>query len=141
MNNPDMSTATHRICFRIRYSEVDPMGSYYNSRVLEWFEHGRAELVRSLGMSYCEMEQRGALLPVVEAHVQFLGRARYDDLLAMTTTLSPCGRAKFRFDVEIELAETGQTVCRGWTVHAVIDAGGRPIRPPAWLVELVTNGN
>jgi acyl-CoA thioester hydrolase len=132
-----MPSASHRICFRVRYSEVDQMGSYYNSRALEWFEHGRAELVRSLGTSYREMERRGALLPVVEAHVQFLGRAQYDDLLAMTTTLTMASRARFRFDVEIALADTGQAVCRGWTVHAVIDPSGRPIRPPAWLVELV----
>ncbi len=129
--------ATHTVCFRVRYSEVDPMGSYYNSRALEWFEHGRTELLRSLGMTYREMEHQGVLLPVVEAHVQFLGRAKYDDLLKMASTLSLAGRARFRFDVEIRAAETEQPVCRGWTVHAVINSAGRPIRPPSWLAEFV----
>ncbi|NUQ62454.1 MAG: acyl-CoA thioesterase [Pirellulales bacterium] len=131
-----MPAPAHTLCFRVRYSEVDPMGSYYNSRALEWFEHGRGELVRSLGMSYREMEQRGVLLPVVEAHVEFVGRAAYDDLLKMTSTLSMGGRARFRFDVAIESAATGQSVCHGWTVHAVISPAGKPIRPPAWLVKL-----
>lgn len=131
-----MPSPQHVLQFRVRYSEVDQMGSYYNSRVLEWFEYGRNELVRSLGLPYREMEQRGAMLPVVEAHVRYLGRAQYDDLLKMTSTLSMAGRAKLRIDVEIELAETGQPVCTGWTVHAVVDPTGKPIRPPAWLVEL-----
>ncbi len=131
-----MARAEHVLQFRIRYSEVDPMGSYYNSRVLEWFEFGRNELVRSLGLPYREMERRGVMLPVVEAQVRYLGRAVYDDMLKMTSTLSMAGRARIRIDVAIELAETGQPVCRGWTVHAVVDGAGKPIRPPAWLVEL-----
>ena len=110
-----MATAPHTVCFRVLYSEVDPMGSYYNSRALEWFEHGRNELLRSLGMPYREMEQRGVQLPVVETHAQFLGRAQYDDLLKMTSTLSPAGKARYRFDVEIRSADTERPVCRGWT--------------------------
>jgi acyl-CoA thioester hydrolase len=132
-----MSKPTHTVQFRIRYSETDQMGGYYNSRPLEWFERGRVELVRSLGMSYREMEARGALLPVTEAHVNFLGRAQYDDLLKMTSTLSMPTRARIRFDVTIEHAETARLVCTGWTVHAVTDRGGRPIRPPQWLIELI----
>ena len=131
-----MAPARHVLEFRVRYSEVDPMGSYYNSRVLEWFEYGRNELVRSLGMSYREMDQRGIRLPVIEAQIRFLGRAQYDDLLKMTSTLSMAGRARLQIDAEIELANTAQPVCRGWTVHAVIDAQGRPVRPPDWLVAL-----
>jgi acyl-CoA thioester hydrolase len=131
--------ATHVLEFRVRYSEVDPMGSYYNSRVLEWFEYGRNELVRSLGMTYREMEQRGIMLPVVEAQVRFLGRAQYDDLLKMTSTMSMSGRARLRVDAAIEQAQTGQPVCRGWTVHAVVDTTGKPIRPPAWLTELANS--
>ena len=61
------------------------MGTFYNSRALEWFECGRTELLRSKGLPYAEMERRGALLPVVESHVEYLGRARYDDLLKMTS--------------------------------------------------------
>ncbi len=134
-----MPNPQHVLQFRIRYSEVDPMGSYYNSRVLEWFEFGRNELVRSLGIPYREMEARGVMLPVVEAQVRYLGRAQYDDLLKMTSTLSMASRARVRIDVEIELAETGQPVCRGWTVHAVVDPTGKPIRPPAWLVEMTNS--
>jgi acyl-CoA thioester hydrolase len=132
-----MPNPRHVLQFRVRYSETDQMGTYYNSRPLEWFERGRTELLRALGKPYREMEPLGVLLPVKEAHVEYLGRAEYDDLLKMTSTLSMAGKARIRVDVEIEHAESGQPVCRGYTVHVVTDPSGKPIRPPKWLLELV----
>jgi acyl-CoA thioester hydrolase len=126
--------------FRVRYSETDQMGTYYNSRVLEWFEYGRTEFCRALGTPYRDMEQRGLLLPVSEAHVEYLGKARYDDLLRMTCRISMAGRARVRFDMHIDQAESGRAVCRGYTVHAVTDLTGKPIRPPGWLTAIVSQG-
>jgi len=113
------------------------MRTYYNSRVLEWFELGRTETLRALGKPYREMERLGLLLPLREAHVEYLGRAQYDDLLQLTTWVSMSGKARIRWDVEIAQAETGQPVCRGWTEHVVVDLDGRPVRPPDWLVSLI----
>lgn len=127
----------HTLQFRIRYSEIDGMGTYYNSRVLEWFEYGRTELLRALGKPYREMEAQGFRMPVREAHVEYLRPARYDDLLTMTCRVCRSGPARFRFDVQIVHAETDRPVCRGWTEHVVLDHRGRPIRPPPWLVALV----
>jgi acyl-CoA thioester hydrolase len=123
---------------RVRYSETDQMGTFYNSRALEWFECGRTELMRRrLGMAYSGLEARGAFLPLVEAHLEFLGGARYDDLLNIATTVERSGRAKLRFEVQIHNAENGKPVVRGYTVHAFTDRQGRPIRPPAWFMELM----
>ena len=125
----------HTLCFRVRYSETDQMGTFYNSRPLEWFECGRTELFRQLGMPYSSLEARGVFLPLVEAHVQYLGRARYDDLLQMTSVASFAGRARLRCEVTIVQAENGKPVARGYTVHAFADRGGRAMRPPPWLLE------
>lgn len=127
----------HEITLRVRYSETDQMGTFYNSRPLEWFECGRTELLRALGMSYAEMEARGVFLPLVEAHVEYLGRARYDDLLRMRTAVRFMGRARVRLQNHIVLADTGREVVRGYTVHAFTDATGKPIRPPAWFLALL----
>ena len=135
-----MTQPQHTLHFRVRYADTDQMRTYYNSRPLEWFEMGRSELLRAMGMPYRQMEPRGVLLPVKEAHVEYLGRAEYDDLLKMTSTLSMPGKARIRVDVQIEQAETGEPVCRGYTVHVVTDAAGKPIRPPQWLVALVETG-
>ncbi len=132
-----MAESRHTMEFRVRYSDTDQMGTYYNSRPLEWFEQGRSELCRALGKTYREMESLGVRMPVTESHVVYLGPAEYDDLLRMTLVLSMGGKARLRFDVAVEQAETGRPVCRGWTVHAVTNLDGRPVRPPAWLHEMV----
>ncbi len=132
---PAGAVAAHTHQFRVRYSETDQMGTFYNSRPLEWFECGRTELLRHLGLPYALMEERGLFLPVVEAHVKLEGRARYDDLLAMTTSLSWVGRARCRCDNHIVQANGGKPVAQGYTVHAFANREGRPIRPPPWFVE------
>ena len=129
------------VLFRVRYSETDQMGTFYNSRALEWFECGRTELLRAMGLPYAEMERRGVFLPVVEAHVEYRGRARYDDQLQMTSRGALVGRARVRVEVEILQAASGAPVTQGYTIHAVTDPAGKPIRPPAWLAELFDGQN
>lgn len=126
--------------FRVRYSETDQMGTFYNSRALEWFEMGRSELLRAVGRPYTQMEAAGVMLPVSEAYVKYEGRAVYDDLLRMTLVGSMPGRARVRVDVKIEQASDGRAVCSGHTIHAVTNPQGRPIRPPAWLAEALGGG-
>jgi acyl-CoA thioester hydrolase len=125
---------------RVRYSETDQMGTFYNSRVLEWFECGRTEWLRATGIRYAEMESRGVLLPLVEAHVRYSGRAKYDDLLQVSTTAAMSGRATLRFDMKIIQAEGGAPVAEGYTLHAVVDRAGKVVRPPDWFLEAVERG-
>ena len=133
-----LAPVEHTLRFRVRYSETDQMGAVYNSRPLEWFECGRSELLRHLELPYAVMEERGLFLPVIEAHLEWFGRARYDDLLEMTTRLSFPGRARVRCDNEVRHAERGRDVVRGWTLHAFANAEGRPGRPPAWFTAALT---
>ncbi|KKN73302.1 hypothetical protein LCGC14_0401980 [marine sediment metagenome] len=121
----------------VRYSETDQMGTFYNSRVLEWFECGRTELMRQLGVSYRQMESRGAMLPMIESHVEYLGRAVYDDELELTTTVSMSGKARVRFEIQIVNITTDQPLARGYTVHAITAPDGRPIRPPQWVTDAI----
>jgi len=132
-----MGPRTNVLHLRVRYSETDQMGTFYNSRALEWFECGRTEVLRDLGVPYTTMESRGTFLPLVESHVEYLGRARYDDRLAVTTTVGLFGKARLRFDVQIARADGGVPVARGYTLHAVTDAAGKPMRPPGWLRDLL----
>ena len=76
-------------------------------------------------------------MPLVTAHVEYQDKAQYDDELKMTTTAAMAGRARLRFDVQLENAQTGAPVCHGYTIHAITDLSGRPIRPPQWLLKLM----
>ena len=134
-----MSGLSDILQLRVRYSETDQMGTFYNSRALEWFECGRTELMRRrLGLSYATLEERGVFLPLVEAHLEFQGGARYDDLLSIASNVQLSGRARLRFEVQIQKAESGKPVVRGYTVHAFTDRQGKPIRPPAWFIDMLT---
>jgi acyl-CoA thioester hydrolase len=75
------------------------------------------------------------MLPLVEAHVEFLARAQYDDLLKITARVAMEGRARVKFEIAINHAD-GRPVAKGYTVHAVTDASGKAMRPPEWLVKI-----
>ncbi len=137
-----MSAATgpegaFRFRFRVRYADTDQMGFAYYGNYLRWFEVGRAELMRSLGASYRDMEASGVRLPVVEARCRYLKPARYDDLLAVETVVEHVGRASLRFAYRILREEDGAVLARGMTEHCFLDAEGRPMRPPASFTALL----
>lgn len=135
-HNVGMSRKT-TTTIRVRYSETDQMGTFYNSRALEWFEVGRTEWLRGGGVPYSEMESRGVMLPLVESHLEYSGRAAYDDELAVTVSAGMSGRARMRFDIEIVHVKSNNPVACGYTVHAIVAPNGRPIRPPQWFLEAI----
>ncbi len=132
-----MNEKKNVIWFRVRYSETDQMGTFYNARALEWFECGRTEYLRNLGLPYTGIEAEGVYLPLTEAHVQFLGRAQYDDLLEMTTMVSMIGKLRIRFDEIIVHADSRAEVVKGYTIHTFTHKSGKPIRPPEWITDLL----
>ena len=72
---------------RVRYAETDQMNVVYHGNYAQYFEVGRVESIRNLGISYKEMEAMGIIMPLVELHTKFLRPAHYDDLLTIRTTL------------------------------------------------------
>jgi len=121
--------------FRVRYADIDQMGTFYNSRALDWFECGRVEFMRDLGISYAESEKNGIFLPVIEAWVKYHRPARFDDMLRSETRVQMMGRMRMRFDVKIFNDGTGTMVVEGYTVHTFVDKAGRPMRPNDELLQ------
>jgi acyl-CoA thioester hydrolase len=72
---------------RVRYADADPMNVVYYGNYAQYFEVGRVESLRALGISYKLIEDLGYILPVVELNIKYLRPARYDDLLTVTTQL------------------------------------------------------
>ena len=121
---------------RVRYAETDKMGVVYYANYLVWFEVARADLLRSLGWTYREMEIAGISLPVIEAHCQYLRPARYDDEIDVKTEgrmLSPV-RMEFQYQVVRRIDQT--IAAEGKTVHASVDAAGKPCRLPERVREV-----
>ena len=106
------------------------MGVAYYANYLVWFEVARADLLRTLGWTYREMEETGVFLPVIDAHCEYLRSARYDDEVEIETTgeiLSPV-RIEFRYTVRIAGNDAPAAV--GTTMHAATTADGKPCRLP-----------
>ncbi len=123
----------HRFTQRVRYADVDQMGWVYYGRYLTFFEVGRAEMMRSLGRSYAQIErEEGVLLPVLEARCRYLRGARYDEAVTIETGILTRGRATMKFGYRL-IGEDGATLALGFTEHCVVDSKGQPTRPPASL--------
>jgi acyl-CoA thioester hydrolase len=134
-----MSTIRHATTVRVRYADTDKMGVVYNGNFLMYFEIGRTELLRSVGLPYIELEREGFLLPVREAHVEYKVPAKYDDLLRIETsyTHDPTS-AVITLSYRIVRDETEIAV--GYTRHGFVHAETwRPTRPPRSFVEAVTH--
>jgi acyl-CoA thioester hydrolase len=121
---------------RVRYAETDKMGVVYYANYLVWFEVGRADLLRSLGWSYREMEQAGVSLPVIEAHCTYQRPARYDDEIEIRTQGRLLSPVRMEFDYEVIKVQDGTVAATGKTVHAALDPAGRPCRLPARVREV-----
>jgi acyl-CoA thioester hydrolase len=106
------------------------MGVVYYANYLVWFEVARTDWLRQCGWSYREMEAEGVSLPVIEAHCEYQQPARYDDEIEIRTRATLLTPVRVRFDYEIVRQGSG-TSATGHTVHAAINAAGRPCRLPA----------
>lgn len=121
---------------RVRYAETDKMGIVYYANYLVWFEVARADLLRSLGWSYRDMELAGVSLPVIEAHCTYLRPARYDDEIDVKTEGRMLSPVRMEFEYQIVKSDDGTVAAEGKTVHAALDASGKPCRLPARVREV-----
>ena len=125
---------------RVRYAETDKMGVVYYANYLVWFEVARTDLLRQAGWSYREMEADGYALPVVEAHCAYRQSARYDDELDIRTRGLMLSPVRLRFDYQVVRAADEALLAEGHTVHASLDAQGKPTRLPEQILDMFPRG-
>jgi acyl-CoA thioester hydrolase len=121
--------------YRVIYGDCDSMAIVYYSNYLRFFEIGRTELLRDMGLTYKEVEEKGFFLPTTEAYLKYLKPARYDDLLTVETTTGFVRRASSRFDYTI--FRGSEILVQGYTVHACLDKDNRIVRFPDFLINLM----
>ena len=126
---------------RVRYAETDQMGVVYHANYLVWFEVGRVEFIRQLGLDYKTMEQEDdALIAVAEATARYKAPARYDDELIIRTSLSGVRGPIVRFRYVVVRAVNGSgdetVLCEGETVHFVVGRDMKRREMPAKYAEL-----
>jgi acyl-CoA thioester hydrolase len=122
---------------RVRYAETDQMGVVYHANYLVWFEVGRVELIRQMGLDYKAMEQEdGCGIAVVEATVRYKAPARYDDELIVRTRIEHVRGSIVRFAYGVYRAADEVLLCEGATTHIVVDRTMKRAAMPARYAEL-----
>jgi len=128
---------SHKTSYRVRYADTDKMGFAHHANYFRWFEVGRSELFRQIGLTYKEIEASGVYLPLSEIHCEFKSPAQYDDLLVIKTDLDASLKATIQFNYQIYSEDENTLVATGFTKHACMDSNGRVVRPPDFLVDVI----
>tara|TARA_B110000902_G_scaffold227492_1_gene266868 strand:+ start:329 stop:727 length:399 start_codon:yes stop_codon:yes gene_type:complete len=120
---------------RVRYSETDQMGVVYHGNYAQFFELGRTEWLRNLGVTYKYMEINGIMLPVISLKCNFIKSALYDDILTIETFLKKEPMVKIEFDYIIT-NQNDEIVCTGNSVLAFMNMKtSKPTRCPDYLLK------
>jgi len=123
--------------YRVIYGDTDQMGVVYYANYLRWFEKGRSEFLRQIGLPYSTIEQQGFHFPVTEVTCRYSNSARYDDDIRIETELTNLGRASLSFAYRIVRESNQDLIATGTTKHACIDHAGKVTRMPRILLEAV----
>jgi acyl-CoA thioester hydrolase len=116
---------------RVRYRECDPMGVVYHTHYLDYFEAGRTEALRDLGVRYRDLEAEGIIMPVVEANVRYRGPAYYDDVIVVEVAFEEPPRVRVPIEYSVHREGEDDTLVTGHTTLCFMDAERRrPTRPP-----------
>lgn len=122
---------------RVRYAETDQMGYVYYGNYATYYEVGRVESLRSLGLSYKELEEQGVMMPVYENKSKYLVPARYDELLTIKTTIKQKPSVRIHFNYEI-YNESDKLIHIGETVLVFVDMKtGKPCGLPESMAKLL----
>ena len=130
---------SHYPSFRIRYGETDQMGVVYHGNYAQFLEMGRIDWLRSLDISYKNMEENNIILPVISLQCTFKKSAEFDDEITVKTTLKKIPSVKIEFEYEIT-NQKNELLTTGYTVLAFLNkATKKPMRCPEYILEKLKN--
>lgn len=129
---------THTTQLRVRYSETDRMNYVYYGNYAQYFEVARVEALRSLGVSYKNLEEEdGVMLPVLDYQILFFKPAFYDELLSIKTSIVKMPEARIYFEYEV-FNEKSELINKASTTLVFVNkATGKPMPAPASFLKLL----
>jgi acyl-CoA thioester hydrolase len=124
---------TNVTSYRVIYGDTDQMGVVYYANYLRWFERGRSEFLRQIGLPYSTIERAGFHFPVADVNCHYSQSARFDEVIRIETQLEEMGRASLSFAYRISREMDRRLLATGSTKHACIDQAGHVTRIPKIL--------
>ena len=122
---------------RVRYGETDQMGYCYYGNYAQYFEIGRVEALRSIGIRYKNLEEEGIMLPVLDLQIKYISPAKYDDLLTIETTIQEVKGSRIFFNYKIYNEFEKEIVLAHTTLVFVSKETMRPIKAPESLLKAI----
>lgn len=112
---------------RVRYKDTDQMGVVYNGNYFTWFEVGRVELLRDIGISYKDLEKRGVFTAVAEAYCKYIKPARFDDEIIIKTRIRKLTETRIEFEYSLYRKDDELLLAKGYTLHVFVDKNIKPV--------------
>jgi len=125
----------------VLYADTDAMGVVYHTNYIKWFELGRSEFMRQLGVPYTELGKVGLNLPLIKVSCEYLKFATYDQLLTIETEFDYIKKATVRYNSRIWDENKENLIAEGYTIHACTNNEGKIRRIPKLLLELINKYN
>ncbi|MCP4717356.1 MAG: acyl-CoA thioesterase [Deltaproteobacteria bacterium] len=129
--------APHVTEYRVIYGDSDPFDVVYYANYFDFFERGRTELFRDLGLTYRGISEQGVYLPVVKTHCEYKQSARYDDLVEIETSVAFMKKASIRFDHKVYRKNPRALLAEGYTVHAFVNTDRKVVGAPPEVREKI----
>lgn len=111
----------HKVEHRVIYGDTDAGQVVYYANYFRWFESGRRELFRSLKVNYIDLDKKGVITPVVEAHCNYFHPARYDDVVVIETRISDVKEKSIKFDYKIFRKKDRKLLAAGHTINVFVN--------------------
>lgn len=105
-----------------RYAETDQMGIIHHSVYPVWFEVGRTNFIKMLGVTYSQLEKNGVMLPLASLSCNYILPIHYEDEVIIETSVSEMKYAKMEFSYRVLMKDTEQLMAKGKTVHAFVNS-------------------
>jgi acyl-CoA thioester hydrolase len=129
----------HETKIRVRYSETDQMGYVYNGNYATYYEIGRTEMLKSLGMNYKKMEESGIMLPLLEMKSKFIKPAYYDQEITIKTVVKELPGIRMYFHYEL-YNEDRELINLGSTTLVFFDmVKKKPCPPPRYFMDNIVH--
>jgi acyl-CoA thioester hydrolase len=129
---------SHTSEIRVRYADTDQMHCVYNGKYLEYFEVGRAEMMRNYGLDYKTVESKGYFLPLTETYIKYLNPAYYDDIILVKAFVKEFPLLKIHIDYSLSRKENKEIVAEGFTEHVFLSKNSnKVVRPPVFFVDAI----
>lgn len=128
---------SHELQIRVTYQETDGQRRVHHANYINYFERGRVEMLRELGVPYRQLEDSGCLLVVREMNLIYHAAAEFDDLLTLVTEVAEVRKVRIRHRYTLTRPSDGELIVEGESVVASVNPQGKPVRIPDDLMRVV----